>query len=109
MLSAFVVPHALEPGSSTTIRVFKASVVEGGSLSRMEARIYALADSQFVDTVILEDGWTAVTADRRLSAQYEHSLAVTEDGVTVLTVQNDEGRWEPPGRYHPPGWQPDPP
>jgi methionyl aminopeptidase len=50
------------------------------------------------DVVILDDGWTAVTADRRLSAQYEHTIAVTEDGVEVLTVQNDDGTWEPPGR-----------
>jgi len=50
------------------------------------------------DVAILDDGWTAVTTDRRLSAQYEHTVAVTQDGVAVLTVQNDEGRWEPPGR-----------
>ena len=53
---------------------------------------------------ILDDGWTAVTADRSLSAQYEHSLEVTEDGVRVLTVQNDAGEWEPPGRWWPPGY-----
>ena len=51
---------------------------------------------------LLDDGWTAVTADGSLSAQYEHSIAVTEDGVRVLTVQNDEGVWEPPGRWTPP-------
>ncbi len=51
---------------------------------------------------ILDDGWTAVTIDAKLSAQYEHTLAVTKDGVRVLTVQNDEGRWEPPGRWSPP-------
>ena len=58
------------------------------------------------DIEILEDDWTAVTADRRLSAQYEHTLEVTEDGVRVLTVQNDEGVWEPPGRWTPPGYAP---
>jgi methionyl aminopeptidase len=47
---------------------------------------------------ILEDGWTALTADRKLSAQYEHTVEVTEDGFRVLTVQNDTGAWEPPGR-----------
>lgn len=52
---------------------------------------------------ILEDGWTALSADRSLSAQYEHTLEVTEDGVRVLTVQNDEGAWEPPGRCVLPG------
>ncbi len=53
---------------------------------------------------ILSDGWTALTADRSLSAQYEHTLEVTESGVRVLTVQNDDGAWEPPGRYWPPGF-----
>ena len=53
---------------------------------------------------VLDDGWTAVTIDGKLSAQYEHTLAVTQDGVRVLTVQNDEGKWEPPGRWYPPGY-----
>jgi methionyl aminopeptidase len=53
---------------------------------------------------IQADGWTAKTADRSLSAQYEHTLEVTEDGVRVLTAQNDTGEWEPPGRYTPPGY-----
>ncbi len=34
---------------------------------------------------ILDDGWTAVTKDRKLSAQCEHTLAVTETGVEILT------------------------
>jgi methionyl aminopeptidase len=34
---------------------------------------------------VLSDGWTAITADRSLSAQWEHTVAVTEDGVDVLT------------------------
>ncbi|MDA0673901.1 MAG: type I methionyl aminopeptidase [Cyanobacteria bacterium] len=35
---------------------------------------------------VLGDGWTAVTADRKLSAQFEHTVAVTADGVEVLTL-----------------------
>jgi methionyl aminopeptidase len=35
---------------------------------------------------VLDDGWTAVTRDRRLSAQCEHTLAVTENGVEILTL-----------------------
>ncbi len=50
------------------------------------------------DVEIQDDGWTALTADRKLSAQYEHTIQVTEEGVKVLTVQNDSGEWEPPGR-----------
>lgn len=47
---------------------------------------------------VLEDGWTAVTTDGKRSAQYEHTVAVTSSGVMILTVQNSEGAWEPPGR-----------
>ncbi|HMR33934.1 MAG TPA: type I methionyl aminopeptidase [Geminicoccaceae bacterium] len=35
---------------------------------------------------ILKDGWTTVTRDREPSAQFEHSVAVTEDGVEVFTL-----------------------
>jgi len=34
---------------------------------------------------VLGDGWTAVTKDKSLSAQYEHSCGVTEDGVQIFT------------------------
>ncbi len=34
------------------------------------------------------DGWTARTADGRLSAQYEHTIAITKDGPLVLTSQD---------------------
>ena len=36
-------------------------------------------------TKILQDGWTAVTRDRKLSAQFEHSLGVTADGPEIFT------------------------
>jgi methionyl aminopeptidase len=36
------------------------------------------------------DGWTVVTQDRRLSAQFEHTVAVTANGVEVLTLRRDE-------------------
>jgi len=35
---------------------------------------------------VLADGWTAITADGKLSAQFEHTVAVTADGVEVLTA-----------------------
>ncbi|TAK48689.1 MAG: type I methionyl aminopeptidase [Xanthobacteraceae bacterium] len=35
---------------------------------------------------ILSDGWTAVTRDRSLSAQFEHSVGVTENGVEIFTL-----------------------
>jgi len=37
------------------------------------------------DCKLLDDGWTAVTRDRSLSAQFEHSIGITEDGHEVFT------------------------
>jgi methionyl aminopeptidase len=37
------------------------------------------------DVKVLADDWTAVTKDRSLSAQFEHSIAVTEDGFEIFT------------------------
>jgi methionyl aminopeptidase len=34
---------------------------------------------------VLDDGWTAVTRDRSLSAQFEHSIGITEDGCEIFT------------------------
>lgn len=41
-------------------------------------------------TRLKPDNWTAVTRDGRLSAQWEHTLAVTADGVEVLTARKEE-------------------
>jgi methionyl aminopeptidase len=38
------------------------------------------------ETVMLDDGWTVITADGSLSAHFEHSIAVTDNGPEVLTV-----------------------
>ena len=39
---------------------------------------------------ILKDGWTAVTKDRSLSAQWEHTILVTKDGYEILTLREEE-------------------
>lgn len=44
---------------------------------------------------VLADGWTAVTRDRSLSAQFEHSVGVTEDGVEIFTL-SPRGLARPP-------------
>ncbi|PTY36530.1 type I methionyl aminopeptidase [Saccharospirillum sp. MSK14-1] len=36
------------------------------------------------------DGWTVVTADKKLSAQWEHTIAVTDNGYEVLTLRDEE-------------------
>ena len=46
---------------------------------------------------VLSDGWTAVTRDRSLSAQFEHTVGVTETGVEIFTL-SPKGLHQPP--YH---------
>ena len=46
------------------------------------------------ETKTLADDWTAVTRDKTLSAQFEHSVGVTEDGVEIFTLS-------PAGKFHP--------
>ena len=41
-------------------------------------------------TKTLNDGWTVVTQDHELSAQYEHTVLVTEDGFDILTIRPEE-------------------
>ncbi len=41
------------------------------------------------EAIVLKDGWTAITKDSKLSAQFEHTIAVTEDGVEILTRPED--------------------
>lgn len=46
------------------------------------------------ETKVLSDDWTAVTKDKSLSAQFEHSIGVTADGCEVFTLS-------PAGKFHP--------
>ncbi|MGR3617560.1 MAG: type I methionyl aminopeptidase [Paracoccaceae bacterium] len=46
------------------------------------------------ETKVLSDDWTAVTRDKSLSAQFEHSVGVTSDGVEIFTLS-------PSGKFHP--------
>ena len=41
------------------------------------------------ETKVLNDGWTAVTKDKSLSAQFEHTVGVTKDGCEVFTLLKD--------------------
>jgi len=42
------------------------------------------------NVTLMRDGWTVITKDRSLSAQWEHTLLVTDDGVEVLTLRKGE-------------------
>ena len=37
------------------------------------------------ESKLLNDGWTAVTKDKSLSAQFEHTLGITENGYEIFT------------------------
>ena len=68
------VMHVGRPGAGT--------VLEPGMFFTIEPMINA-GDYK---TKVLQDGWTAVTRDRSLSAQFEHSLGVTDDGFEIFTL-----------------------
>lgn len=70
--------HYGEPGSGL--------LLEPGMVFTIEPMINAGKAA----TKLLPDGWTAVTKDHKLSAQWEHTIAVTEDGFEVLTRRPEE-------------------
>jgi methionyl aminopeptidase len=41
---------------------------------------------------ILSDGWTTITVDGKLSAQFEHTIAITPDGPRIMTMYTDHER-----------------
>ncbi|MDZ7675075.1 MAG: type I methionyl aminopeptidase [Acidimicrobiales bacterium] len=67
------IPHYYEPRVTT--------VMEPGMTFTIEPMITMGAHEHH----IWDDGWTAVTIDRKRTAQFEHTILVTEDGAEVLT------------------------
>ncbi|MCF6136756.1 type I methionyl aminopeptidase [Pseudalkalibacillus berkeleyi] len=59
-------------------------VLEEGMVITIEPMLNCGAHFVYVE----EDGWTARTVDGSLSAQYEHTVAITSDGPMILTEQN---------------------
>jgi|TARA_Y100001935_G_scaffold234372_1_gene217536 methionyl aminopeptidase len=62
--------------------------VEDTGLSLQEGMFFTVEPMVNIgkpESKILSDGWTAVTRDRSLSAQFEHSVGVTSDGVEIFT------------------------
>tara|TARA_B100000029_G_C17594118_1_gene963490 strand:+ start:870 stop:1649 length:780 start_codon:yes stop_codon:yes gene_type:complete len=60
----------------------------------MTFTIEPMINSGKEETKVLNDGWTVVTRDRSLSAQYEHTILVTKDGNEVLTIRKEEDPFE---------------
>lgn len=67
------------------------TILEEGMIFTIEPMIN---EGRF-DAKILSDGWTAVTKDRKLSAQFEHTIGVTKDGFEIFTL-SPEGYTKPP-------------
>ncbi|WP_239648033.1 type I methionyl aminopeptidase [Nocardiopsis ganjiahuensis] len=72
--SGLVVPHYDDPRATT--------VMEPGMTFTIEPMI-TLGD---VEYDMWDDGWTAVTADRKWTAQFEHTLVITDSGAEILTL-----------------------
>ena len=53
--------------------------------SGMVLAIEPMVNAGVSDVEVLEDDWTVVTADGSLSAHFEHTVAVTDNGVEILT------------------------
>ena len=78
--SAPQIPHYYEPSAGT--------IIEPGMTFTIEPMI-TLGTWRHV---AWDDGWTAVTADGRRTAQFEHTLLVTADGAEVLTRSHNPAR-----------------
>lgn len=72
--SGLVVPHYDDPRATT--------VMEPGMTFTIEPMITLGG----VEYDLWDDGWTAVTADRKWTAQFEHTLVVTDTGAEILTL-----------------------
>jgi methionyl aminopeptidase len=69
-------PHVPNYGSAGTGRRLSAGLV---------VAIEPMINAGTADVVVEDDGWTAVTKDGSLSAHFEHSVAITDDGPIVLS------------------------
>ena len=61
----------------------------------MTFTIEPMINSGKYDVKMLNDGWTAVTKDKSLSAQFEHTLGITENGYEIFT-ESAKGFSKPP-------------
>jgi methionyl aminopeptidase len=62
----------------------------------MTLTIEPMINAGTYDTRLLDDEWTVVTADGRLSAQFEHTVLITEGDAEVLTVPDKGRMWSIP-------------
>jgi len=81
--SGLVIPHYDDPRHSTMM------------LPGMTFTIEPMISLGTYDYEVWDDDWTVVTRDRRWTAQFEHTLVVTEGGCEILTLatDTDDGNW----------------
>jgi methionyl aminopeptidase len=81
--TGLVIPHYDDPRADTVIEVGMTFTIE------------PMITLGTYDYEIWDDTWTVVTKDRRWTAQFEHTLVVTESGCEILTLGTgeDEGNW----------------
>ena len=88
-------------GISTTFHESPNILHYGSKNTGMELRpgmtftIEPMINSGKYDVKMLNDGWTAVTKDKSLSAQFEHTLGITENGYEIFT-ESAKGYSKPP-------------
>lgn len=84
-------------------QVFNTAKKRGRRLvSGMTLAIEPMVNAGGSETRELEDGWTVVTADGSLSAHFEHTVALTDAGVEILTLDPElEKKWEEKRRVCP--------
>jgi methionyl aminopeptidase len=58
--------------------------------SGMTFTIEPMINDGGANITLLQDGWTVITRDRSLSAQWEHTILVTDDGYEILTLRKNE-------------------
>jgi len=62
-----------------------------GTLAKLrEGNVFAvepMVNAGRADTKVLSDRWSVVTADGSLSAHFEHTIAITDNGPEILTVR----------------------
>jgi len=74
-------PNVLHYGKTGTGETLKAGMI---------FTIEPMINAGRKDVKLLPDGWTVVTKDHKLSAQWEHTILVTDDGYEVLTRRTEE-------------------
>jgi methionyl aminopeptidase len=76
--SGLIIPHYDEPTATTIMQ------------SGMTFTIEPMITLGTIEYDVWPDGWTITTLDKKRTAQFEHTLVVTEDGCEILTLPSEQ-------------------